>query len=160
MIFAAPVLAALASTLVVTNGGRSGGQRRRTGPIENPDEYYDADGLVTSWRLANAEETAAIKDLVESGALTGLKPGQIKRNYPMFARFSNSLISSKVSNLRRGLADAGARRAESKFNINFGFCFFAAVSTTTSPNSQWHPSFFLFSPSGAKTWWRSWSHCS
>lgn len=119
MIFAAPVVLALASTLslVATNGGRSGGQRRRTGPIENPDEYYDADGLVTSWRLANAEETAAIKDLVESGAVTGLKPGQIKKKFPMFARFANSLISSKVSNLRRGMADAAARRAGSKCGI-------------------------------------------
>jgi hypothetical protein len=128
MLFAAPVVVAMAYgplvAFVVTKkrGIRKTGVKastEETGTTE-PAEGFDANGLITTWKLASPEDTRLLKELVTSGALIkdqahgiNMKPDEVKAQFPRFKRFSNSCLSSKISNLRRDFRDAIEKRARS-----------------------------------------------
>ena len=161
MLFAAPVVAAMAYgplvALVVTkkSGIRKAEKKTLSKEIgtTEPAEGFDANGLITTWKLASPEDTRLLKELVTSGALIkdqargiNMKPDEVKAQFPRFKRFSNSCLSSKVSNLRRDFRDAIEKRARSMSSQ----VLFVNDSFTTSSSNIFFSSFF----SGERTWWR------
>ena len=63
-------------------------------------EYIDpATGLIRSLRGASDEDTAYIKQLVESGWTDNMTPNDIKAEHGRFKRFLNKCLSDKIGQL-------------------------------------------------------------